>query len=93
MSMTETLGNTAIQVEGLRDGLGRLRSVLDQTDAVLDVADDVLSKADEMLGQAVDAVENSKRWAPRVALVLGVAAALGVAAIVVIRLRRAKSED
>lgn len=92
MSMTEQLTTTSHQVEGLRDGLGRLRDVLDQTDSILGVAEDVLVKADDMLGQAVVAVEQGRRWAPRAGLVLGLVAAAGIAAIVVFRLRQKDNE-
>lgn len=92
MSMTDQLTTTSHQVEGLRDGLGRLRDMLDQTDSILDVADGVLEKADDVLGQAVVAVEQGRRWAPRVGLIVGLLAAAGITAVVVHRLRQRESE-
>ena len=47
MSVIEQLHTSAVQVEGFREGLDRVRGVLDQTDALLSVADEVLIKADE----------------------------------------------
>lgn len=93
MSIVEQLQASAANVEGVRDGLGRLRSALDQTEAVLDVADDVLERADEVLVHTADALESSRRWMPRVVLVLGVAAVAAVGVIVVMRLRHRDDED
>lgn len=92
MSIVEQLQSSAANVEGVRDGLGRLRGALEQAESVLTIADDVLEKADDVLVQAADAVESSKRWAPRVALVLGVAAVAAVGVVVVMRLRK-RDED
>lgn len=88
MSVIDQIQTTSLQVEGFRDGLDRLRGVLDQTDAVLSIADDVLVKADEALSQASDVVADSRRWAPRVALVVGVLAVAGIVTVVVLRSRR-----
>jgi hypothetical protein len=93
MSIVEQLQSSAANVEGVRDGLGRLRGALEQTESVLNVADDVLGKADEVLVQAADALESSKRWAPRIALVLGVIAVAAVGIVVVTRLRKRDDED
>ena len=93
MSATETLQTTAHQVEELRDGLSRVRGVLEQTESVLTVADDVLGKADEVLVQAAEAVEVSRRWAPRVAVVVGIVVMAGVAGVVVWRARRSRRES
>ena len=93
MSVTDQLLTAATQVEGVRDGLGRLRDVLEQTDSVLTVADDVLGRADDVLGHAAEAVEQSKRWAPRVVVVVGVVAVAAVGAFVVMRMRRRSQED
>lgn len=93
MSMTEQLATTSVQVEGLRDGLGRLRDVLDQTDSILGVADDVLEMADEVLGQAAVAVEKGKRVLPRVGVVLAVAAVTGVALVVIVKIRRRRAQS
>jgi ATP:corrinoid adenosyltransferase len=92
MSVVAQLQTTAGQVEGVREGLDRLRNVLEQSESVLTVADEVLGIADEMLVQAADVVEKSKRWAPKAAIVLGVVAAAGVAAFVIMRVRR-RDED
>jgi type IV secretory pathway component VirB8 len=88
MSVVEQLHSTAVSVEGVRDGLGRLRGALEQTESVLDVADDVLGKADEVLESAAEALETSKRWAPRVALVLGVVTVAAIGVVVIMRLRQ-----
>jgi len=93
MSAVETLQSTAEQVEELRTGLGRVRGILEQTESVLDVADDVLGKADGVLVSAAEAVETSRRWAPRVALVVGVVVAAGVAGVVIYRMRRKRDDD
>lgn len=87
MSALETLQTTAVQVEELRTGLSRVRGVLEQTESVLTVADDVLGRADDVLNSAADAVQTSRRWMPRVALVVGVVAVVGIAGYVVMRLR------
>lgn len=92
MSVVEQLQSSAANVEGVREGLGRLRGALEQTETVLDVADDVLGKADVVLESAAEALESSKRWAPRVAIVLGVAAVAAVGVVVVMRLRK-RDED
>jgi hypothetical protein len=93
MSIVEQLQTSAANVEGVRDGLGRLRDALEQTEAVLNVADDVLGRADDVLVQAADALETSKRWAPRAALVLGVFAVAALGVVVVMRMRRRHDED
>lgn len=92
MSVVEQLQSSAANVEGVREGLGRLRGALEQTETVLDVADDVLGKADVVLESAAEALESSKRWAPRVAIVLGVAAVAAIGVVVVMRLRK-RDED
>ncbi len=93
MSATETLHTTALHVGELRDGLGRVRSVLEQADSVLTVADDVLGTADDVLEQAAEAVATSRRWAPRVALVVGVVAVAGVAGYILWRRSRRHGDD
>ena len=93
MSVSDQIITTAGQVEGLRDGLGRIREVLDQTDSVLDVADAVLEKADEVLGQAAEAVQQSRRWAPRVAIVVGVFAVAAIGAVIVMRMRSRADDE
>ena len=91
--LTEQLTDTADRVEGLRGNLGRVRMVLDQTDAVLSTADDLLGRTDEFLEQATVTLETSRRWFPRVAVVLGFVAVAGIATVVFIRMRRASRED
>ncbi|TEX50657.1 MAG: hypothetical protein B7C55_09705 [Actinomycetales bacterium mxb001] len=93
MSLVEELTASSVRVEELREGLGRVRDVVEQADSVLLVADEVLGKADDMILQATDALEQSKRWAPRVALVVGVMAVAAIGAVVVLRLRRRERED
>lgn len=93
MSVVEQLHTSAANVEGVRDGLGRLRGALEQTETVLDVADDVLGKADVVLESAAEALETSRRWAPRAAVVLGVVAVAALGVIVVVRLRRRHNDD
>lgn len=93
MSVSEQLLTAATQVEGVRDGLGRLRDVLEQTDSVLTVADDVLGRADEVLGHAAEAVEQSRRWAPRIVIALGVVAVAAVGTVIVLRMRRRDQDD
>ena len=93
MSVVEQLQSTAANVEGVREGLGRLRGALEQTESVLTIADEVLGMTDEVLESAAEALETSKRWAPRAALVLGVAAVAVIGVVVVMRLRRRNDED
>ena len=93
MSAAETLQTTASQVEGLRDGLGRVRDVLEQADAVLTVADDVLGKTDEVLEQTANAIETSRHWAPRVFLVVGALAVAGAAGYVIWRRTRRSGDE
>lgn len=92
MSVVEQLQSTATNVEGVREGLGRLRHALEQTDTVLTVADDVLGRTDEVLESAAEALEASKRWAPRVAIVVGVVAVAAIGFVVIRRLR-ARDDD
>jgi hypothetical protein len=92
MSVVTQLHSTAANVEGVREGLGRLRGALEQTESVLTIADDVLGRTDEVLESAAEAIETSKRWAPRAAVVLGVVAVAAIGVVVVMRLRR-RDED
>lgn len=93
MSVTDELSATSVRVEDLREGLGRVRGVIEQADSVLTIADEMLGRADEMIAQANEALEQSKRWAPRVAIVLGVVAVAAIGTVVVLRLRRRKNDD
>jgi type IV secretory pathway component VirB8 len=47
---------------------------------------------DDVLESAADALETSKRWAPRAAIVVGVVAVAAIGVVVVMRLRR-RDED
>lgn len=93
MSVVEQLQSTAANVEGVREGLGRLRGALEQTESVLTIADEVLGRTDEVLESAAEALETSKRWAPRAAIVLGVAAVAVIGVVVVMRLRKRNDDD
>jgi hypothetical protein len=92
MSVVEQLQSTAANVEGVREGLGRLRGALEQTESVLTIADDVLGRTDEVLESAAEALESSKRWAPRAGIVLGVVAVATIGVVIVMRLRK-RHED
>ena len=92
MSVVEQLQSTAVNVEGVREGLGRLRGALERTESVLTIADEVLGMTDDGLESAAEALETSKRWAPRAAIVLGVAAVAVIGVVVVMRLRK-RSDD
>ena len=93
MSVVEQLQSTAANVEGVREGLGRLRGALEQTESVLTIADEVLGRTDDVLESAAEAMETSKRWAPRAALVLGVVAVAAVGVVVVMRLHKRDEDD
>ena len=60
--------------------------------SVLLLRREVLGMTDDVLESAAEALETSKRWAPRAALVLGVVAVAAVGVVVVMRLRR-RSDD
>jgi hypothetical protein len=92
MSVVEQLQSTAANVEGVREGLGRLRGALEQTESVLTIADDVLGRTDEVLESAAEALESSKRWAPRAGIVLGVVAVAAIGVVIVMRLRKRHDE-
>lgn len=72
-------------VADLRHELGRVRDALDRTDAVLGVTDDALVRAEH-------AIETSRRIAPVVLVVVGVAA-VAVVAAVVWRTRQRRSDE
>lgn len=72
-------------VTDLRHELGRVRDALDRTDAVLGVTDDALVRAEH-------AIETSRRVAPVVFAVVGVAA-VAVVAAVVWRSRQRRSDE
>ena len=93
MSVVEQLQSTAANVEGAREGLGRLRGALEQTESVLTIADDVLGRTDVVLESAAEALESSKRWAPRAGIVLGVVAVAAIGVVIVMRLRKRHDEE
>ena len=93
MSVIEQLQSTAANVEGVREGLGRLRGALEQTESVLAIADEVLGMTDDVLDSAAEALETSKRWAPRAALVVGVVAVAAIGVVVVMRLRKRTPDE
>jgi ElaB/YqjD/DUF883 family membrane-anchored ribosome-binding protein len=74
------------RVSDLRHELDRVREALDRTDAVLTVTDDVLGKAES-------AIVTTRRVAPYVAVGIGVALTLAVAAVVVWRRRQRAAFD
>ena len=92
MSVVEQLQSTAVNVEGVREGLERMREALERSESVLIIADDVLAVTDDILESAADALEKSKRWAPRVAIVVGVVAIAAIGVVVITRLRK-RDED
>lgn len=81
MAILEIVENGQTRVNDLRHELDRAREVLDRTDAVL-------ATADEGFGKAEAAIVTTKRWTPRVLIVVGAVAVVGVAAIVIMRRRR-----
>jgi hypothetical protein len=80
MAILEVVESGHGHVTDLRHELGRVREALDRTDAVLGVTDDALVRAEH-------AIETSRRVAPVVLAVVGVAV-VGVAAVLVWRSRR-----
>lgn len=80
MAILEVVESGHGHVTDLRHELGRVREALDRTDAVLGVTDDALVRAEH-------AIETSRRVAPVVLAVVGVAV-MGVAAVLVWRSRR-----
>jgi hypothetical protein len=81
VSVVETLQHQQRQVEGLRADLANVQSVMDFSAEALD-------RADVALERAAVVVEQTRRRAPRVALVVG-AVALVAVAVLVWRRRRA----
>lgn len=84
MAILEVVETGHEHVTDLRHELGRVREALDRTDAVLGVTDEALMRAEQ-------AIESSRRVAPYVLAVVGVAA-LAVTAAAVWRTRRRRAE-
>ncbi len=82
MAILEVMENGHGHVTDLRHELGRVREALDRTDAVLGVTDEALVRAEH-------AIETSRRMAPVVISVVGVA----VAAVAVVLVWRARRRD
>ena len=99
MTMISTLEASETRVEDLRADIARVRSALDQTDAILGVAETWMNRAGSAFERAESALVASRRWAPRVGLVLGITAvaatAIGVSVYVWRRsaAQRARSEQ
>ena len=81
MALLEVVESSQGRVTDLRHELDRAREALDRTDAVLATADSTLVHAE-------NAIVNTRRMAPRVLLVVGVLALVGVAVVVVMKRRR-----
>lgn len=84
MAILEVVETGHEHVTDLRHELGRVRDALDRTDAVLGVTDEALERAEH-------AIESSRRVAPVVLAVVGVAA-IAVTAAIVWRSRRRREE-
>jgi len=84
MAILEVVENGHEHVTDLRHELGRVREALDRTDAVLGITDEALERAEH-------AIESSRRVAPVVLAVVGVAA-IAVTAAIVWRSRRQRDE-
>ncbi|MDA2986121.1 MAG: hypothetical protein O2789_00120 [Actinomycetota bacterium] len=84
MAILEVVEAGHEHVEDLRHELGVVRGALDRTDAILGVTDEALERAEQ-------AIESSRRVAPVVLAVVGVAA-IAVTAAIVWRSRRRREE-
>lgn len=84
MAILEVVETGHEHVTDLRHELGRVREALDRTDAVLGITDEALERAEH-------AIESSRRVAPVVLAVVGVAA-IAVTAAIVWRSRRRREE-
>lgn len=80
MALLEVVEASQGRVTDLRHELDRAREALDRTDAVLSTADSTLVKAES-------AIVNTRRWGPRVFLIIGAVALVGVAAVVIMKRR------
>ena len=81
MSLTERIEAGQAEVHELRSRLDQVREALDRTDAVLGTADEALARADQ-------AVARTRAWAPRLALVVGVAAVVALGVVIARRRHR-----
>lgn len=79
MTIVSSLEASETRVEDLRSNIARVREALDQTDAVLGVAETWMNRAGTAFERAETAIVASRRWAPRVALVLGITAVAATA--------------
>ncbi len=79
MTVISTLEASETRVEDLRADIARVRAALDQTDAILGVAETWMNRAGTAFERAETALVASRRWAPRVALVLGITAVAATA--------------
>jgi hypothetical protein len=84
MAILEAVETGHGHVTDLRHELDRVRGALDRTDAVLGVTDDARARAENV-------IEASRRVAPVVLTVLGVAA-VAVAAVLVLRARQRRDD-
>jgi cobalamin biosynthesis Mg chelatase CobN len=84
MAILEVVEAGHEHVEDLRHELGVVRGALDRTDAILGVTDEALERAEQ-------AIESSRRVAPVVLAVVGVAA-IAVTAAIVWRSRRRREQ-
>jgi hypothetical protein len=79
MTVVSSLEASETRVEDLRADIARVRAALDHTDAILGVAETWMGRAGNAFERAESALVVSRRWAPRVALVVGVAAVAATA--------------
>ena len=84
MAILEAVETGHGHVTDLRHELDKVRDALDRTDAVLGVTDDALVRAES-------AIVTTRRLAPTVAIVIGIAT-IAVVGLVVWRKRRRTSE-
>ena len=85
MAILEVVESGHGHVTDLRYELDRVRDALDKTDAVLGVTDEALVRAES-------AIVNGRRWAPWVAVGIGVTV-VAVVALVVWRKRQRSAEE
>jgi hypothetical protein len=86
VSVIETLEHQQHQVGVLRADLANVQSIVDFSEQALD-------RADAALERATVVVEQTRRRAPRVALVVGAVAVVAAVAVVVWRRRGAKDGE